>query len=1437
MKLLVGFRRYSYEHHLNLKEIAAMPTHAAFRRPRARWLFDTVVLLIATIWVASASPALAANAASGNQPPIAGPNQTLSMDEDTTLAILLEGTDPEGDPLSATITDLWLALPLEELVDAVGNPVGVGSTVLDRQLFLTPIANAAALPMAVITYRVHDGTQNSANTATVTVHVDPVNDAPIITLPSTLVTDEDTTLEFVMGGQDIENDVFLCRFTALADPDFGVVLYQGLGGGPFDMSSLTGRDQLLAVPSDIALQWPMSLITTPNQCQDDEFNSFSYWFEEQVLTAVHSPESHVILKVRCINDAPQLAVAGLGTQTFATFTTTLLGSGAFTLPVLGLLDVDGVGNVTGPDPGSNRITITTRNGGTVAVDEGSFPGTTFTSGPTSIVFDAVRATVDAILATLVYTAPSAPADDTLTIFANDNGSNQGCDEPSDGSTCPLVAGVNVDISIDAGGTAPGPMTLAVGTGGFLAVDTTSDDVDTNGNCTLREAVAAANDDIAVDACPAGVGEDIIILPTGTYPLSLGTLSITDGLTIVGAGEAFSRIDGLGVAEVFVLFDPLTLRDVSVIGLDADGDGIRTPVDGQFTGGLFVDESGFGSSNFTDQHLGGTTFGTIDTTDGLTMTVIDALDPEGVSIAATGSPLATAEILACSTTVLVEIAGGAEQVVTCDVTTETSFTTFSPDASIVGEPVTVGVTVDPLSVVGAGPVAGFVTIDDGAGASCMGVLVGGSMSCQLTPTVAGTRSWTATYAAAGFFLGSADSLSHAVAAAQTTTSILTDTPDPSPVGASVAVTWAVTVVPPGAGAPTGLVTVGDGVDSCAAAVGVGGCSLVATTVGPRTLTASYAGDASFGASDGSADHDVVPAGTTTTITADTPDPSLAFQPFQVDVTVAAVAPGSGTPTGNVTVGDGAGASCPLTLVAGSGSCMLTPTVAGTRNLEATYDGDGSYLTSTTTESHQVDGTDYGDAPAPYPVELANDGARHGFGSLFLGTSVDADADGQPSAGALGDDQDGDDDEDGVSFGTGLVIGSSVDLTVIASEPGLLDAWVDFGGDGAWLEAGDRIASAVPLAAGNNTVSVVAPTGAVLGTTVGRFRLSSLGVAEATGAAADGEVEDHTVTVTDGVAPQVLIVSDLGGVEILDCSTQRAVIPGLRVTFDEPVLGADVADGYRVVGAGPDADLSTSSCEGTVGDDSELAIVGVSADGNPTTPTFSLELHESAPSGLVRLIVCDTVEDFGGLALDGDGDGTGGEPFVSTFRVDPLNRFANGDFDRCPVTVAPWIEVVVPPNAILPSESVDADVSTLSGSAQIISNIAEASALAQCVAIEPGPSWLYLAFDARLDALGAATVTVDVACDYFVLESCAGPIDSSNAAAASLPDLSGNWTPFTFSLASSPGTQSALCSVALTADDPGDAGFDAYLDRLSLRSALFLDGFESGDTNAWSLPFGD
>ncbi len=156
-------------------------------------------------------------------------------------------------------------------------------------------------------------------------------------------------------------------------------------------------------------------------------------------------------------------------------------------------------------------------------------------------------------------------------------------------------------------------------------------------------------------------------------------------------------------------------------------------------------------------------------------------------------------------------------------------------------------------------------------------------------------------------------------------------------------------------------------------------------------------------------------------------------------------------------------------------------------------------------------DFGDAPDPsYPTLLASNGARHIIVPGFcLGSSVDGDTDGQPNAGATGDDTlDGSDDEDGVVFTSALVAAQQATVNVTASATGFLDAWMDFNGDGDWADTGEQIFVSQALVAGVNHLSFSVPGDmSVTEYTYARFRFSSTGGLSYTGEAEDGEVEDH------------------------------------------------------------------------------------------------------------------------------------------------------------------------------------------------------------------------------------------------------------------------------------------------------------------------------------------
>ncbi len=158
-------------------------------------------------------------------------------------------------------------------------------------------------------------------------------------------------------------------------------------------------------------------------------------------------------------------------------------------------------------------------------------------------------------------------------------------------------------------------------------------------------------------------------------------------------------------------------------------------------------------------------------------------------------------------------------------------------------------------------------------------------------------------------------------------------------------------------------------------------------------------------------------------------------------------------------------------------------------------------------------DFGDAPAPYPTLLADDGARHKFlFGNYLGNSLDFELDGVPASDAMGDDNTDNDDEDGVTFDTLIIEGQTMGITVTASKAGMLDAWIDFNGDGDWGDAGENVFVSQDLTAGANVLNIAVPVDAdTTNPTFARFRFSSAGGLSYTGLADDGETEDYAITI--------------------------------------------------------------------------------------------------------------------------------------------------------------------------------------------------------------------------------------------------------------------------------------------------------------------------------------
>jgi uncharacterized repeat protein (TIGR01451 family) len=394
--------------------------------------------------------------------------------------------------------------------------------------------------------------------------------------------------------------------------------------------------------------------------------------------------------------------------------------------------------------------------------------------------------------------------------------------------------------------------------------------------------------------------------------------------------------------------------------------------------------------------------------------------------------------------------------------------------------------------GSGSPTGVIVVQRDDGASCAIDWLTG-FECWMPPAPVGMHTVQATYAGDANYLGSSASMSYEVDAFSTNTSITSVSPEPSQVGESATIAFA---VESGGTSPTGTVTIEAAPrgETCTADVAAGACTIVFTTDGPRTLVASYSGDAAYAPSvSGPVTHDVVEADTSLTITGHAPDPSLPFESVTVSVELTVLPPGGGTPHSSIVVGDGVDG---CTIPEGATSCELVLTTRGPRTITAVYGGDGDFNPSRADVTHHVnrlpivadrnyatleetplevdaaDGLLVGASdPDGDPIVITNAGPfegnnLHGTGELHEDGSFVY----TPPPGLTGKDQFGFTVSDGYETVSGIVtivVGASAGLSIT------IDDGTTFAAGGAAVEYTIVVANAGPASANGARVEDAVP----------------------------------------------------------------------------------------------------------------------------------------------------------------------------------------------------------------------------------------------------------------------------------------------------------------------------------------------------------------------------
>ncbi|HEY0074867.1 MAG TPA: Ig-like domain-containing protein, partial [Abditibacteriaceae bacterium] len=437
--------------------------------------------------------------AAKNDAPVAQ-NQTVTTNEDQAKAITMVGTDADGDALSYSI----VTSPQHGTLSGSG-----------ANRTYTPDANYSGSDS--FTFKVNDGTTDS-NTATVSITVAPVNDAPVASDQATSTT-EDTAKPIALSASDIDSDAL--TYEIASQPQHG-----NLSGTAPNLTytpdaNYSGEDSFTFKAKDGSLDSNIATVTIAIAAKNDAPVA-----QNQTVTTNEDQAKAILLGASDADGdaltfnivaAPQHgALSGSGANRSYTPNTNYSGPDSFTYRVN-----DGT---TDSNTATIYIIVTPVND--VPVASGQTVNTTEDTAK-SIALSATDSEGEA----LSYTIVSQPQHGTLsgtapnliyTPNANYNGSDNFSFKANDGSADSNVA--TVSISISAVNDAPTLTTINTLNGGLE---------DTSFTISFATLASAAN---AADVEGSSLSFRIESVQTGT--MTKNGVAVTAG-TLLSAGESLS----------------------------------------------------------------------------------------------------------------------------------------------------------------------------------------------------------------------------------------------------------------------------------------------------------------------------------------------------------------------------------------------------------------------------------------------------------------------------------------------------------------------------------------------------------------------------------------------------------------------------------------------------------------------------------------------------------------------------------------------------------------------------------------------------------------------------------------------------------------------------------------------------------------------------------
>ncbi|WP_397383790.1 beta strand repeat-containing protein, partial [Prosthecobacter sp.] len=224
------------------------------------------------------------------------------------------------------------------------------------------------------------------------------------------------------------------------------------------------------------------------------------------------------------------------------------------------------------------------------------------------------------------------------------------------------------------------------------------------------------------------------------------------------------------------------------------------------------------------------------------------------------------------------------------------------------------------------------------------------------------------------------------------------------------------------------------------------------------------------------------------------------------------------------------------------------------------------------------------------------------TIRIGATTDSETAITSNALATGDDTTGTDDEDGVTFPSSLVTGTTgsmvVNVTNTSGATVFLNAWIDYNKNGSLTDSGEQVATNTTIVNGssnsNRTINFTVPAGASVGNVGMRVRLTSTSSPTPLGLKGNGEVEDYLVQ----ICPSITVgPTTLGTATVGTAYSQTISASGGSSPYSFSVSSGTLPDGLSLSSGGALTGTPTS------GDTATFTVAAVDQSGCVGTRSYT------------------------------------------------------------------------------------------------------------------------------------------------------------------------------------------------------------------------------------------